>query len=171
MVKYRQEEFMNTVSLVGRLVRDPDAKRVDNDLALSKFSIAVDRYFGAQKQERQSLGKVTADFPRIVVWGRQAENCAKYLRKGSLVSVQGRIVTSMYEKDGENVYSTEVLGDKIRFLGPKVVVDEDEFDFDTAFGMTDKEIELASGEQEADQELELQVEAPKKRVKAKSKKD
>lgn len=110
---------MNTVSLVGRVVQNPEERQVDGDVTLSKFNIAVDRYFGAQKQERQSMGKVTADFPRIVVWGRQAENCIKYLKKGSLVSIQGRVITSVYEREGENIYSTEILGEKVKFLNYK----------------------------------------------------
>lgn len=110
---------MNTVSLVGRVVQNPEERHVDGEMTYSKFNIAIDRYFGAQKAERQSMGKVTADFPRIVVWGRQAENCVKFLRKGSLVSVQGRIITSVYEKDGEHVYSTEILGEKVKFLSHK----------------------------------------------------
>ncbi|MDO4753482.1 MAG: single-stranded DNA-binding protein [Bacillota bacterium] len=117
---------MNTVSLVGRLVQNPEERSYDGNVTLSKFNIAVDRYFGAQKHERQSLGKVVADFPRIVVWGRQAENCCKYLKKGSLVSVQGRVITSVYEKEGENIYTTEILGEKVKFLSNRKDVDYSE---------------------------------------------
>lgn len=107
---------MNTVSLVGRVVQDPEERNLGGNVAMSKFNIAVDRYFGAQKAERQSQGKVTADFPRIVVWGKQAENCVKYLKRGSLVSVQGRLITSVYDRAGEHVYCTEILGERVKFL-------------------------------------------------------
>lgn len=90
-----------------------------NNIKFSKFNIAIDRYFGAQRAERQSLGKATADFPRIVVWGKQAENCAKYLKKGALISIEGKIITSVYEKEGVNVYSTEILGEKVKMLQPR----------------------------------------------------
>lgn len=117
---------MNTVSLVGRVVQNPEERNCEGDVTLSKFNIAVDRYFGAQKHERQSMGKVVADFPRIVVWGRQAENCCKYLKKGSLVSVQGRVITSVYERDGETVYTTEILGEKVKFLSGRRDADDPE---------------------------------------------
>lgn len=109
---------MNQVSLVGRLVQDPELRELDDGVTYSRFNLAVDRYLGAaQRKEKQSEGKATADFPRIVVWGRQADNCSKYLQKGSMVSLQGRIVTSVYEnKNGENVYSTEIMGERVQFL-------------------------------------------------------
>lgn len=107
---------MNTVNLVGRVVQNPEEKVLEDGAVMSKFNLAIDRYYGAQKIEKQSMGKVTADFPRIVVWGKQADNCVKYLKKGSLVSIQGKVITSMFERDGENYYSTEILGEKVRFL-------------------------------------------------------
>ncbi len=107
---------MNQVSLVGTVVQDPEERMSANNLKFSKFNVAVDRYFGSQKAERQSLGKPTADFPRIVVWGKQAEKCVKYLKKGSLISIEGKIITSVYEKEGMNIYSTEILGEKIKML-------------------------------------------------------
>ncbi len=107
---------MNSVNLIGRVVRDPEKKVLENGTVISKFSIAIDRYYGNKKTEQEELGKPTADFPRIVVWGRQADNCVEYLKKGSLVSILGRVATSKYQKNGENFYTTEIIGDRVQFL-------------------------------------------------------
>ena len=103
---------MNIVCLVGNLSSDVDFHHGEkNDV--SKFSLAVEREY---KQE----GGQTADFPRIVVFGKQAENCKKYLSKGKKVAVRGRIQTGSYEnKDGKRVYTTDVLADRVEFLTPK----------------------------------------------------
>jgi single-strand DNA-binding protein len=72
--------------------------------------LAIDRYVG-QGKEKQT------DFPRIVVFGKQAENCEKYLEKGRKVAVQGRIQTGSYKnKDGATVYTTDVVADRVEFL-------------------------------------------------------
>ena len=83
-------------------------------------SVAIDRYLAlAQKEEKKSEGKATADFPRVIVWGKQAENCCKYLMKGAMVSIVGRVSTSVFENsDGENVYMTEIVGERVQFLEP-----------------------------------------------------
>lgn len=111
---------MNQVSLVGRIVQTPELKELQDGNCVTKFNIAIDRYLAqAQKEEKKNEGKATADFPRITVWGKQAENCCKYLVKGAMVSVSGRVLTSTFENaDGENVYLTEIVGERIRFLEP-----------------------------------------------------
>lgn len=96
---------MNNVSLIGRLTRDPEV-RWSNDLAIARFSIAINR-IGKDKG---------ADFPNIVVFGKQAENCEKYLAKGRNVAIQGHIQTGSYEKDGRKVYTTDVVADRVEFL-------------------------------------------------------
>lgn len=96
---------MNIVSLIGRLTRDPEV-RWSNDLAIARFSIAINR-IGKDKG---------ADFPNIVVFGKQAENCEKYLAKGRNVAIQGHIQTGSYEKDGRKVYTTDVVADRVEFL-------------------------------------------------------
>ncbi|MDO4799928.1 MAG: single-stranded DNA-binding protein [Bacillota bacterium] len=109
---------MNQVTLVGRVVQDPELKEIREGVSITRFNLAVDRYLGsAQRNEKKSEGKVTADFPRIVVWGKQAQNCSKFLKKGSLISLQGRVATSMYENaHGDNVFVTEIVGEKVQFL-------------------------------------------------------
>ena len=102
---------MNNVTLIGRLTRDPEV-RYSNDLAIARFSIAINRMPGRNGEDRG------ADFINIVVFGRQAENCERFIRKGSQVGIQGRIQTGSYQnKDGNTVYTTDVVADRVEFLG------------------------------------------------------
>lgn len=102
---------MNNVILIGRLVRDPELSYTQSQTALCKFTVAVDR---------QSKEEKTADFIRIVVWGKQAENCGRYLYKGKQVAVNGRIQTGSYkDKSGNTVYTTDVIANNVEFLGSK----------------------------------------------------
>lgn len=109
---------MNSVVLIGRLTRDPELRYLSNGMAVSRFSVAVDRDLSKEKrQEFESKGQPTADFINIVVWGKQAENCANYLLKGRLVAIQGRIQTGSYTaQDGTKRYTTEVVADRVQFL-------------------------------------------------------
>ena len=103
--------MVNRVVLVGRLTRDPELRYTPNGVAVANFNIAVNRPFSNQQGERE------ADFINCVVWRRQAENLANYMRKGSLIGVDGRIQTRSYEgQDGKMVYVTEVVADNIQFL-------------------------------------------------------
>ena len=103
---------MNSVILIGRLTRDPELVYTPgNQTAVTHFSIAVDRTT-AQGKERQ------ADFIRITTFGKQAENCDRYLHKGKQVAVNGRIQTGSYKnKDGQTVYTTDVIASNVEFLG------------------------------------------------------
>jgi len=109
---------MNNVVLIGRLVADPDLRYIASGTAVSRFTLAVDKQVSKEKkQEMESRNQPTADFIRIVVWGRQAENCANYLVKGRLVAVQGRIETGSYDdKDGKRVYTTDIVANSVQFL-------------------------------------------------------
>lgn len=99
---------MNSVTLIGRLTKDPEVRATNSGESVAKFTLAIDRYGSKEKQ---------ADFPRIVVFGKQAENCGKYLVKGSLVGVSGRIQTGSYtNKDGATVYTTDVVAQRVQFL-------------------------------------------------------
>ena len=106
--------MINRVVLVGRLTRDPELKYTTNGIANLRFSIAVNRTFTSQNGERQ------ADFINCVAWRGQAENMAKFLRKGSLIGVEGRIETGSYQaKDGSMRYTTDVVCDSVQFLEPR----------------------------------------------------
>ena len=104
---------MNRVELVGRLTRDPELRHTPNGAATCNLTVAIDR-MPDQNGNRQ------ADFIPVVTWNRQAENVAKYLTKGRLVAVEGRIQTRNYEdKDGKRVYVTEVVASNVQFLESK----------------------------------------------------
>lgn len=104
---------MNKVVLIGRLTRDPELRYTSSNIPSVRFSLAVDRPFQNQNGERGT------DFINIVVWRKQAENVKKYITKGSLVAVEGRIQTGSYEKDGQRIYTTDVVADNVQFLESK----------------------------------------------------
>ena len=104
---------MNKVILIGRLTRDPELRHTPNGAATCTITVAVDRV-------PDQNGQRTADFISVVTWNKQAENIAKYLTKGRLVAVDGRIQTRNYEnKEGNRVYVTEVLASSVQFLESK----------------------------------------------------
>ncbi|MDD3999446.1 MAG: single-stranded DNA-binding protein [Bacilli bacterium] len=105
---------MNRVILVGRLTKDPELKHTNNDIAVVQFTIAVNRTFVSKSGEKQ------ADFINCVAWRQQAENLARYMRKGSQIGVEGRIQTRSYDDaNGMRRFVTEVLVDSIHFLESK----------------------------------------------------
>ena len=105
---------MNQTFLLGHLTKDPELWYLRNNTAVATFTVAVNRTFTNQSGERE------ADFINIVVWRKQAENVKKYLVKGSLVGIDGRIQTRNYEnQEGKRVYVTEVVADNVQFLGSK----------------------------------------------------
>lgn len=110
---------MNNVVLIGRLVRNPELRFVPGSgMAVANFTMAVDKNLAKDKKlEFEQQGKPTADFIRIVVWGKQAENCSQYLEKGRLVGINGSIQTGSYKTQaGETRYTTDVLASKVEFL-------------------------------------------------------
>ena len=110
---------INNVNLVGRLTKDPELKYIPGSgTAVGNFTLAIDRGLSKdKKKELEAQGKPTADFIRTVVWGKQAESCAKYLKKGRLVAVSGSIRTSSSKDDsGKMNYYTDVNAFKVEFL-------------------------------------------------------
>lgn len=100
---------MNSVVLIGRLTRDPEVRYIsESQTAVARFTVAIDDGWGEKKK---------TNFIPVVVFGRQAENCERYLAKGRLVGVHGRIQTGSYtNKDGQTVYTTDVVADRVEFL-------------------------------------------------------
>ena len=106
--------MMNRVVLVGRLTKDPELRYTPNGVAVANFTLAVNRTFTNQQGQRE------ADFINCVVWRRQAENVANFLKKGSLAGVDGRIQTRNFEgQDVRRVYVTEVVAESVQFLEPR----------------------------------------------------
>lgn len=104
--------MLNRVILIGRLTRDPELRYTPAGVAVTQFTLAVDRPFtSSQTKERE------ADFINIVTWRQLAETCANYLRKGRLTAVEGRLQIRNYDNnEGRKVYVTEVVADNVRFL-------------------------------------------------------
>ena len=105
---------MNKVTLIGRLTKDPELRYTSSNIPSATFTLAVNRQFTNQNGVRE------ADFINIVIWRKQAETAKKYLAKGSLIAIDGRIQTRNYDgADGKKVYVTEVVADNFEFLESK----------------------------------------------------
>jgi single-strand DNA-binding protein len=103
--------MLNRVILIGRLTKDPELRYTPAGVAVTTFTLAIDRPFTGRDQQRE------ADFINVVVWRQLAETCANYLRKGRLAAVEGRIQVRNYDNsEGRRVYVTEVVADNVRFL-------------------------------------------------------
>jgi single-strand DNA-binding protein len=113
--------MMNRVILVGRITKDPEMKSTQSNIPVVSFTLAVNRQFADQSGERQ------ADFVQCVVWRKQAENLAKFVKKGALLGVEGRIQTRNYEAENGTRYVTEVVCDSIQFLENKPESEEQPF--------------------------------------------
>ena len=116
---------MNKTILMGRLTRDPEVRYSagENSLAIARYTLAVDRRF---KRD----GEATADFISCVVFGKQAEFAEKYFRQGIRIVVSGRIQTGSYtNKDGQRVYTTDVVVEEQEFAESKAASDRNSSDF------------------------------------------
>lgn len=105
---------MNKVMLVGRLTRDPELRTSQTGMQFASFSLAINRNF------RNKDGVVEADFINVVAFGKNAETIGKYVTKGQMIGVEGRIQTRSYDaQDGTKRYSTDVVVDSFEFLSSK----------------------------------------------------
>ena len=101
---------MNKVIIIGRATKDIECKQTPQGTAVATVTIAVDRKVAPGKEKE-------TDFIPVVIWGKQAESTAKYMHKGSMIGVSGRIQTRSYEnKEGAKVYVTEVIAEEVDFL-------------------------------------------------------
>ena len=106
--------MINRVILVGRLTKDPEYRQTPSGVSVATFTLAVNRSFTNSQGERE------ADFINVVVFRKQAENVSKYLSKGSLAGVDGRIQSRSYENnEGRRVFVTEVVADSVQFMDSK----------------------------------------------------
>lgn len=110
---------MNKVILVGRITRDPELKTIASGSSVVNFTIAVNRPIATQQNTNEQGNDRNADFISCVIWNKQAENLAKYVKKGALIGVEGRIQTRSYDANGTTRYVTEVLCDSVQFLENK----------------------------------------------------
>jgi single-strand DNA-binding protein len=123
---------MNKVILIGRLVKNPETKFTQSNMQICKFSMATSKKIKGEEQ---------TEWHNIVCFSKTAEIAEKFLSKGSLVCIEGSINTSVYEKDGEKKYSTQIVCDRLEMLGgksdqknePSVNVDIEKIDDDLPF--------------------------------------
>lgn len=104
---------MNRCTLIGNLTRDPEVTTTGNGLSLCRFSIAINRSF------KNANGEYDVDYLNITCWRGLAENCGKYLNKGSKVAVCGTIQTRTYEVEGQKRYATDIVADDVQFLSAR----------------------------------------------------
>ncbi|WP_202081553.1 single-stranded DNA-binding protein [Caldalkalibacillus salinus] len=103
--------MLNRVVLIGRLTKDPELRYTPNGVAVTTFTLAVDRPYTNQQGQRET------DFINIVTWRGLAETCANYLKKGRLTAVEGRLQIRNFENnEGRRIYMTEIVADNVRFL-------------------------------------------------------
>lgn len=103
---------MNSVTLIGNLTKDIEVRYTtgEKQMAVAHFSLAINSGYGDKKR---------VDYPNIVVFGKTAENCEKFLKKGSKCAVRGRLQTGSYEGKNGKVYTTDVIADEVEFLSSK----------------------------------------------------
>ena len=106
---------MNKVILIGNLTKDPELTTTTSGISVCRFTLAVSRRFTNSEGERET------DFINIVVWRNAADNCQKFLRKGSKAAVVGNLQTRSYDaQDGTKRYVTEVVAEEVEFVGSRV---------------------------------------------------
>jgi single-strand DNA-binding protein len=106
--------YINKVMLYGNLTRDPEMRAMPSGGNVTSFSVATNRTFKKADGTKQEA----TEFHNVVVFGRQAETCAQYLKKGSPAYVEGRIQTRSWDKEGVKQYRTEVIAERVQF-GPR----------------------------------------------------
>lgn len=103
--------MINQVTLVGRMTKDPELRYTADGIAVSNFTLALNRTF------KSTNGEYEADFVNCNVWRKQAESLANYCLKGSLIGITGRLQSRFYDnKEGKRIYVTEVVAEDIRFI-------------------------------------------------------
>lgn len=109
---------MNNVSLMGRLTKDADLRYASNtEMAILRFNVAVDRKLSKEKRmEAENNNQPTADFINCIAFGKTAEIIGQYFGKGNKIAITGHIQTGSYEKDGQRIYTTDVVVDSFDFV-------------------------------------------------------
>ena len=106
--------YLNKVLIFGNLTRDPELRSLPSGIQVASFTIATNRVWKNKDGEKQE----STEYHNIVVFGRQAETSAQYLKKGSSALIDGRLQTRSWEQDGQKKYRTEIVADRVQF-GPR----------------------------------------------------
>jgi len=126
---------LNRVQLIGRLGKDPETKFTPNGKKVTHFSLAVSNRW----KDKSGETKESTEWVNIEAWGRLGEVCQEYLKKGSLIFLEGRLKTDKYEDKGETKYFTKVVALTLQFLDkkpaeePMMVMDEDAGEYEIGF--------------------------------------
>ncbi len=107
--------YINKAMVYGNLTRDPEMKALPSGQNVTSMSIATNRTY----KDKDGKSQDETEYHNVVVWGKTAENCAKYLTKGSGVYVEGRLQTRSWEKDGVKQYRTEIVAESVQFGAKK----------------------------------------------------
>ena len=105
--------MLNNAVIMGRICADPELRQTPSGVAVTRFTVAVDRGYAKQGEEKKT------DFINVVAWRNTAEFVCKYFNKGSMIAVQGAIETGSYEKDGVKRNTFEIKADNVSFCGSK----------------------------------------------------
>ena len=103
--------YLNKVFIIGNLTRDPELKSLPSGVQVASMSVATNRVWRDKDGNRQE----DTEFHNVVIFGRQAETTAQYLKKGSSVLVEGRLQTRSWESEGQKKYRTEIIADRVQF--------------------------------------------------------
>ncbi len=106
--------YLNKAIIIGNLTRDPEIKAIPSGIKVCNFSVATNRTWKDKDGKKQE----STEFHNVVVFGRQAEIIAQYMKKGSSIMVEGRLQTRSWDADGGKKYRTEIVADTFQF-GPK----------------------------------------------------
>ena len=123
---------LNRVQLIGRLGRDPESKFTPTGKKVTQFSLAVSNHW----KDKNGETKESTEWVNIEAWGRLGEVCQEFLKKGSLIFIEGRLKTDKYEEKGETRYFTKIVAQTLQFLDkrpadePMMSVDEDPGDYE-----------------------------------------
>ncbi|MBI3161438.1 MAG: single-stranded DNA-binding protein [Anaerolineales bacterium] len=127
---------LNRVQLIGNLGRDPETKFTPTGKKVCHFSIAV----SSRWKDKSGEMKESTEWANIEAWGRLGEVCQEYLKKGSLIFLEGRLKTDKYDSNGETKYFTKIVAQTLQFLDrrereePLMAVDEDPGEYDALAG-------------------------------------
>ncbi|MEZ4211179.1 MAG: single-stranded DNA-binding protein [Candidatus Paceibacterota bacterium] len=103
--------YLNKVMLIGNLTRDPEMKSLPTGMKVTNFSVATNRVW----KDKDGSKKESTEYHNVVVFGRQAETVAQYMKKGNNLMIEGRLQTRSWESDGKKNYRTEIIADNVQF--------------------------------------------------------
>ena len=150
---------VNKAIILGRLGRDPELKYTQNQTAVATLSVATSEFRNSPDGQRQEM----TEWHRVTVWNRVAENCCRYLKKGSEVYIEGRLQTRSWEKEGQKQYTTEIVANVVQFLGGRDMNRDDQGQ-DQRFGASQQAQPMAPAQDYSSVEFPRPTSAPQQPV-------